>query len=329
MATERLSKAQLKALVRRVIVAQGNDFIKELLRSTSNRIGTTKEDFAANLDAAIDDDLITQAALEAWLAEVEGWGNQHLYLIEPPAIDHATLVAGIAASPHASLLDASASLDFPDTLELKHIGLTQGGLSLTWHQGKEAWNRYKPKDRMEVEGLERYRLDAYRQRLERSLVRFEWRFAEPYCAVLIHRNPDIEHKAVFSEVRGTLKKLGCPAAASVPIPLNQAVKVAAMQGKGVHSTRFELESGYVEMASTLPEGAIDAVEPVRVVLQSVDPDQFDRAQGMLLFSVEGHGTSRPLAVQVHGHEGRLRILAQCKREDVLRIVELLWGYNQP
>ncbi|PZW68654.1 hypothetical protein F471_01962 [Pseudomonas sp. URMO17WK12:I1] len=322
-----LSKTQLKELVRRVIVAQGNAFIKELLRGTNARIGATKEDFAANLDAAIDADELTQERLEAWLAEVEGWGDQHLYLIAPPQVDPHALAAGIAASPYVEALDASASLDFPEALTLKHIALNDSGLSMLWHQGKAGWNRFKPKDFSLDEGLEHYRFDAYRQRLDRSVVRFEWRFADPYCLVLIHRNPEIDHKAVFGDIRRTLAAIGCADVAARPIPLDQAVKVAASKGKGVHSTRFELDGGYVEMASTLAEGGIDAVEPVRVVLQAVDTGQFDRAQGMLHFAAEEHGTSRRIAVQVYGREARLRIWAQCKREDVLRIVELLWAYN--
>lgn len=326
MGREPLSKPQLKDLVRRVVVAQGNAFIKELLRGTGVKIGATKEDFAINLDAAIDADKLTQDLFEAWLAEVEGWGDQHLYLIEPPPGDGATLAAAVVASAHGHLLDAGASLAFPDLLALTHISLNDG-LSLVWHQGKAGWNRWRPKDFVVDEALERYRFEAYRQRLDRSVVRYEWRAGEPYAAILIHRNPDIDHKAVFAEVRATLAAFGCADTAPAPIPLSQAVKVAAAQGRGVHSTRFELDGGYVELASTLAEGGIEAVEPVRVVLQAVDTGQFDRAQGMLHFAAEEHGTSRRIAVQVYGREGRLRIWAQCKREDIVRILELLWGYN--
>ncbi|SDH75191.1 hypothetical protein SAMN05216588_10756 [Pseudomonas flavescens] len=327
MGTDSLSKLQLKQLVRQVVVAQGNAFIKELLRGSGFRIGASKDDFAANLDAAIDAEALTQASLEAWLAEVEGWGDQHLYLFEPPQVEVAALAAGIAASPHAAALQAGASMDFPEVLALKHIDLGDGGLSLVWHQCKAGWNRYKPKDFATTEGLEHYRFEAYRQRLDRSVVRYAWRFGDPYAAILIHRNPEIDHQSVFQDVRDTLAAIGCADVASRSIALNQAVKVAAVTGKGVHATRFELDGGYVEMASTLAEGGIDAVEPVRVVLQAVDTGQFDRAQGMLHFAAEEHGTSRRIAVQVYGREGRLRIWAKCKREDVRRIVELLWAYN--
>ncbi|MBX9663023.1 MULTISPECIES: hypothetical protein [Sphingomonadaceae] len=131
MADSQLSKAQLKELARKVVVAQGNTFIKELLRNSGAKIGTTKNDFSNNLDAAIDADLISQNMLEAWLAEVEGWGDQHLYLVEPPQIDAATLADSIAASPHAGALNSATSLEFPDALELKHIDLDEAGL-LRW-----------------------------------------------------------------------------------------------------------------------------------------------------------------------------------------------------
>lgn len=322
-----LSKPQLKKLVNRVIVAQGNSFIKELLRNNGGKIGVTKEDFANNLNSAIDEDVITQEILEAWLAEVEGWGDQHLYLILPPKIDTAELAKGIAASPHAKVFGSGASLDFPKGLELKRISLGNDGLSMEWHQSKEGWNRWKPKDSIVDEGQERFRFDAYRQRFDRSVVRYEWRFGNGYCAILIHRNPDIDHDAVLKDIHAVLAAIGCPKTPFARVPLSQAVKVAARDDKGVHSTRFELDSGYVEMASTLADGGIESVEEVRGVLRAVDASQFDRAQGMLHFVAEEHGTSRRIAVQVYGHEGRLRIWAQCKREDVFRIVEFLWEYN--
>lgn len=265
--------------------------------------------------------------MELWLKEIEGWGDQHLYVFQPPVIDREALAAGIAASPHANLLHSIASLDFPDVLELKHISLDNSGISMVWHQSKEGWNRWRPKDFAEEVGLERYRFEAFRQRFDRSVVRYEWQFKDPYSAVLIHRNTEIDHETVFDDVRTALVAIGVPDLRLARIPLNQAVKIAATKDKGMHSTRFELDSGYVEMASTLAEGGIESVEPVRLVLQSVDTAQFDRAQGMLHFAAEEHGISRRVAVQVFGSEARLRIWAQCKRDDVFQLLSLLWGYN--
>jgi hypothetical protein len=328
MPDNQLTKEQLKALAQNVVVAQGNVFIKELLRSCGAKLGTTKDDFSTNLAVAIDNDLLSQDMLEVWLAEIEGWGDQHLYLVEPPKATIADLAGGIAASPHAGALNAAASLDFPDELQLKHIILNKDGLSLVWHQRKEGWNRWRPKDFVEEEGLERYRFEAYRQRFDRSVIRYAWNFGNPYGAILIHRNTEIDHDQVFKDVRAALTEIGCLDAPFLPIPLNQAVKSAAKKGKGTHSARFGLDAGYVEVASTLAEGGIDAVEPVRAVLHSVDISKFDRAQGMLHFTAEEDGTSRRVAVQVYGSEARLRIWAQCRREDVSQILKFLWDYNR-
>ena len=323
-----LTKKQLKELVKRIVVAQGNAFIKELLRSTGSKIGATKEDFAKNLDDAIDKDIITQEMLETWLAEVEGWGDQYLYLFNSPKVDTETLAAGIAASPYAKCQDSGVSLDFPEGLELKHITLDKASLSIVWHQSKQGWNRWKVKDHFAEMELERFRYEAYRQRFDRSVVRYEWRFDYDSCAILIHRNPDIDHEVVHSHVQEALYEMGFPTNAPLArIPLSQAVKIAARNDKGVHTTRFELDNGYVEMGSTLPEGGIESVKEVRGVLHAVDTNLFDRAQGMLHFVEGEHGTSRRIAVQVYGSEGKLRIWAQCKRDDVFKVVELLWGYN--
>src|SRR5260370_7459575 len=81
-----LNKRALKKVVAQIVLAQGNTFIKELLRSNNIQIGNTKADFAQNLNAAIDAGVLTQAAIEAWLGEIEGVGNQHCYPSQPPPI---------------------------------------------------------------------------------------------------------------------------------------------------------------------------------------------------------------------------------------------------
>lgn len=329
MPNEELSTAQLKELVKRVVVAQGNTFIKDLLRETESRIGATKQEFAQNLDDAIDEGRLTQAGLEAWLAEVEGWGDQYVYVVSALIIDAQRLAQAIAASPVAHHQGAAASLEFPPQLELKQIAVDDEHLSLVWHQGKEAWNRWSRKDFTEDEEIEHYRYLAYRQRLDRSVVRFEWRFGDDYCLILIHRNPDIKHHEVFEAINQTLEHFGCGGLPLRLEPLMQAIRTSAQRANGVQSTRFERDSGYVELGSSLPGMGIEAVESVRVVLQAVDTDQFDRAKGMLNFVALEHGTSRDISVEVFGAEAKLRIWAQCKREDVLTVLRLIWEYNTP
>src|SRR5258708_16953572 len=74
----------LRRLVRGVVLAQGNLFIKELLRSKGIKIGSTKADFETNLLGAIESGQLTPVDVEKWLSEVEGWGDQHVYLYRLP-----------------------------------------------------------------------------------------------------------------------------------------------------------------------------------------------------------------------------------------------------
>jgi hypothetical protein len=328
MANEALSTAQLKELVKRVVVAQGNNFIKDLLRESESKIGATKQEFAHNLNAAIDEGRLTQARLEAWLAEVEGWGDQYVYVVSAPQVNVGRLAQAIQESPFSHLNDAAASLEFPEELELKQIAVDGEHLSLVWHQGKEAWNRWSAKDFDDDDEIEHFRYLAYRHRLDRSVVRFQWRFGDDYCLILIHRNPDIKHHEVFATVNGTLDLFGCEGLPLRLQPLMHAIRTSS-QRAGVKTTRFERDSGYVELGSSLPGLGIEAVESVRVVLQAVDTDQFDRANGMLNFVSLEHGTSRDISVEIFGAEAKLRIWAQCKREDVLTVLELIWEYNTP
>ena len=70
----------LLRLVRGIVLAQGNIYIKSLLREKGLRIGDTKADFEQNLEQAVADGKITLVDVEEWLDRVEGWGDQHVYL---------------------------------------------------------------------------------------------------------------------------------------------------------------------------------------------------------------------------------------------------------
>jgi len=328
MPDESLTNQQLKELVRRVVITQGNAFIKDLLRDNHSRIGSTKDEFISNLEDAIDEGNLTQAKLDAWLEAVEGWGDQHVYVLVSPTTTPTLVARAISASPIARYCDAAPSLHFPDMLELTQVRSTSDGLSIVWHQRKEGWNRWSARDRRETEGLDQLWYQAYRQRLDRSVVRFEWRYLDPYCAILIQRSPQIDHTSVFSTIESLLTQLGITDAPFSRVGLTHAIHVSSLLANGAQSTRFELDDGYVEVAVNTPGSGIDSVEPVRLVLQSVDASQFDRAQGMLNFAAEEHGTSRSLSVEVFGEQARLRIWAQCKRDDVLRILRVVWECNQ-
>ena len=75
---------KLKKLASGIILAQGNKFIKELLREKKIRMGATKDDFHRNMIEAIEAGKLKLTDFEEWLERVEGWGDQHVYLYKIP-----------------------------------------------------------------------------------------------------------------------------------------------------------------------------------------------------------------------------------------------------
>ncbi|HET6840561.1 MAG TPA: hypothetical protein VFK06_02590 [Candidatus Angelobacter sp.] len=78
-------KDRARQLVRTVVLTQGNIFIRELLRRKRIPIGITKQNFEANLLEAISVGDLQLVDLIEWLDEVEGWGDQHVYLYHIPS----------------------------------------------------------------------------------------------------------------------------------------------------------------------------------------------------------------------------------------------------
>jgi hypothetical protein len=326
-----LTSKALKQAVSRIVLTQGNAFIKELLRSNGITIGSTKADFERNLMAAIDEGKLTQAMVEQWLAEVEGWGNQHIYLFRPPAVRPDEIAGLLAASKHEKLVGSPVSYAFPDALALSAISVSNDHLSMSWHRSKGRWDRAKAKDFQQEEGMERYEYRAYRERFDRTVVRFEWRFADPFCAIMIQLpHEGDEHSAAMARVWEDLKDAGIAPAPLERIGLSPAFKALSRKADGavVQSARMMTEGGHVDLVSTLSEGGIAEVEAVRQVRRAVDDAKFGAADGMFDFRKDRYERlSRAVKVQGYGLESRIRIWVQCKREDVYLVTDVIWRSN--
>jgi hypothetical protein len=326
-----LTRNALKNAVRKIVLAQGNNFIKELLRKNNIAIGSTKADFERNLMQAIAEGKLTQGMVEEWLAEVEGWGNQHIYLFRPPEIARTDVARLLTGSKHKKLVGQPVSYGFPTALALSAITVTPDHLSMSWHRSKSGWERAKAKDYQQEEGTERYEYRAFRERFDRSVVRFEWRFADPFCAIMVQLpHEGDEHEAAMARVWEDLKIAGIASAPLERIRLSPAFKALSRRSDGavVQSARMMTEGGHVDLVSTLSEGGIADVEAVRQVRRAVDDEKFAAADGMFDFRKERYEQlSRAVKVQGYGMESRIRIWVQCRREDVYLVMDIIWKNN--
>lgn len=329
--SKQLNKAELKDAVRRIVLSQGNMFIKELLRDNGIKIGLTKADFRDNLEKAIDDGEFTQDMLEAWLLKVEGWGDQHIYLFERPALSQSDVRPALEKSSFKHLLDKAVSYDFPETLTLTSLSATAAGLSVIWYRSTSGWRRDESKDKSETIDGDLYEFRAYRERYDRAVVRFEWRFADPYCSVLLqlpHENDT--HQIALGVVWEDIKALGVAPAPLSRVALSKSfAKLSRDPTIVTQNSKRAVPGGFVIVGSTTPSSGIDKVEAVREVFKSVDDTKFNEADGIFAVSKGKHAPlAKPIKIQGYGEDSRLRVWAQCKRDEVFDLLGLVHDHSK-
>ena len=336
MADAATEKAKLKRIVGSLILAQGNVFIKELLRSKQKAgaevtIGNNKAEFEKNLTDAIDREIITGKDIEDWLALIEGWGRQHVYLYPAPTLQpRDDLVAKASASKFKNLLNPPQIVSFPEDLSLTAIVIDAEKLLLTWHRGSTWYSRAKQKDRVLEEGLDRYELRAYLEHRDRAVVRFEWRFDRAFCGLFLQlAYADPAHSVVFAEVWEVLIAIGATDTQKEPVQLVEAVRnLGAVAGSVERGSKWTVDGGYVDLYANA-DGGVAAVGPVARTRQGLDVNEFTLADGQIELPMRDPlpGEAKNVKLAVFGGEGRIRISSQCLKGQVYDLVDEVWKHN--
>jgi hypothetical protein len=331
-------KDELVKIARGIVLVQGNTFIKELLRKNNIRIGATKTDFEAALIDAIENGQLQRHQIEEWLNEVEGWGDQHVYLFQVPreisqdsvwsAADK--VQARLKAVGLGDLWQAETSLEFPSVGKLTAISFDNSVLRLTWHQGLSTWVRAKDKDfQDEIEG-DIYEFRAHRYQADRSVMRFELRLMIGLAAVFLQEEWNKEtHLLALGEAREAVSKL-LKFESLIPFNVGKAIKnldQAALEAQDPlksirpHSTRLSGPGAYVEFASTSGSTGYQDFEDVRHVRRAVRPRKFKGDHGLFLFTRKGpRGAAKELRIQLYGSQRRIRLWAQMSAAEVWDIL---------
>jgi hypothetical protein len=342
--------AVLRELVAGVVRAQGNSFIKELLREKSIKLGTTKEDFERNLFAAIDAGQLQLADVEKWLEEVEGWGNQHIYCFSVcEEIARSSELASREAMRRKvgeagldELWEADTSQAFPETLQLTSIRFDGETLRLTWHEGDTSWYRGKKEKELDFkrpEGLDLYEFRAWREMRRRGVMRFELRLAERLAGIFLSIAFDEPgHAAALQSVVEILGRLLDIAALqrdalSIADVIKQLDQNAALRrGPSARevasqSTRLESGGGYVELGSSSQESSYldyPALAALRISIRDRELTEFQGSTGIFKFLQTGiPELTQDVLIHLYGNGRRIRIAKQLKVEEVWAILRLL------
>jgi hypothetical protein len=344
----------LKRLAASIIRAQGNRFIKELLRIKGIRIGANKDDFERNLTDAIETGRLGPADVDEWLKHVEGWGDHHVYLYNIPSALRAGLTEPkirrrVQDAGLEDVWNGKTLSEFPEEPKLTSISFTDSVLRLVWQEASPGWTPVPEKNYVKEEGLDTFEYRAWRRIEQRAITRFEVHLDKGVenrgLAGLFIADPirGDEHKAAKEEalrVVGLLMDLPALKREQVDISVvsrnldQRNVPDNVSRNPPVKAQKSRLKSGgaYVEFAASSPDKAYWEETAIRNVRRSVKSPQlsaFQGTDGVFIFQ-RGAGPTdlkRPLRVQLYGRDDRVRLWAQMEAGEVWTILDKLSAYQ--
>jgi hypothetical protein len=321
-------------------MSQGNLFIRELLRKNDIRIGTNKAEFQRNLVDAIASGRLRLSQVREWLEEVEGWGDQHVYLYHvPPEIlrdpkwESPNNVRRGLPRDHQELWQAEKVLQFPAKPTLTGIFYEENALRYVWHSAYETWQRAPEKDYRDKLEADLYEFRAYRQRKDRTVRRFVLRRDLALAGIFLQTEwSQKEHTDAMSDVIRTVTPIVAfdklrPVSMSVVIKrLDQMEQASLMPDTNVmaQKTRLADAGAYVEFASTSELGYMQS-EEVRRVRNSVRADTaMIGANGTFIYVAKTPtGLDRPVKFDVFGEQRRVKLRSQLTASEVWTLLSHL------
>ncbi len=336
----------LRKLVQGIVLAQGNEFIKELLRSKGIKIGSTKADFESNMLEAIRNGQLRRSDVDQWLDEVEGWGNQHVYLHHVPQSmvndarwwSSGSVLERVRAAGYANLWQAQTSLRFPRKRELSGIYFDGDSFRMVWQQGLGSLVRKSDQDREEeIEG-DRYQFRAYLHRADRTVMRFDMRRRAALAAIFVQTPWTQEaHREALAEVEQSVTPL-VDFSTLTRFSTSDAIKrldQAELADMGRRTspittqvTRLSDAGVYVEFANTTAGNTYKDSEPIRHVRQAVQTERFIGTTGLFSLPVSGRpGGHAKVKVELYGESSRIRLWAQMTAQQVWEVLTFLGGHG--
>lgn len=339
--------ADLKRLAAGIIRAQGNRFIKELLREKGIRIGVNKGDFERNLTKAIETGKLRLNDVDEWLKCLEGWGNQHVYLysISPKLrrdLTEANIRRRVQAAGLEKVWHGATLLAFPDEPNLTSISFTNSVLRLVWQEASPGWTPVPEKNYIKEEGLDTFEYRAWRKVERRAITRFEAHVDKGLAGLfIVDPIQGNEHQKAIDEAKRVISALmDLPELEAGQIDISVVSRNLDQNNipnndtpnPDVRAQKSRLVSGgsYVEFAAKSPGKAYWEEPAIQNLRKSVKANQLPAYQGtdgVFIFQASPGGLTRPLRVLLYGNGDRVRLWAQMNADEVWTILTKLSTYR--
>lgn len=306
-----------------------SDFVRDFLRESDLPVSGTKAELRERLEGALGAGTIGIGDIIEHLDDIEGWGNQHVYLYQSPEGLLRTWRAEqsvkdiLRRAKKISLMNAHLPLALPATTTLSRVAWSPQRVRFVWITTR-TWEERVEKDD-ERDGARIWK--AYNERSARGVLAFDWNLLSGDAMLSIERLPSGND---YEDARASLAKelahfvdLNVFTTVEVgraiqPIEKSSEVLNRSLALRSVRGTRVSFTSRSRKR---------DAFER--------DPDA-QRSRESLGDNVAGDTgnfywkRTGPLADELHttlyAKDGRVGIFGQRKEEEVTHVIQRIRHY---
>lgn len=303
-------------------------WVQAFLRERELPFSGERQRLRTRLCAYVADGSVTVDDLVGLLEEIEGWGNQHIYLYTLDdtllrTLENETKVReALGRSRCSKLFNRRLPLVLPDKLTLSSVFWTRQRLRFVWVEKRTWRERLREEDRKDGD----MEYDAYRRKESRGLVAFDCDLVAGNAELLIQRLPSgnryLEQKQRFEK------------------ELQQFVDLSHLQ-------EFRISAGIrkIDEAKNIRKRSTQLQTPQgsRIVLTSKsrtedayrDPT-IRRAREAVGHNAAGrlgnfywpahNGQLREIHVKLYAQDQRIGIFGECSQEEVKNVLSSVRAY---
>lgn len=181
------------------------EFIRSFLEENGLAVSGTKAELRDRLEDALSAGRIGVGDIVEHLDEIEGWGNQHVYLYGAPEgllptwRSENSVKDVLRGAKKLSLLNAHLPLTFPEKPTLSRIAWSNDRVRFVWIATRKWEERIEKDDRRDGSKLWK----AFEERVARGVLSFDWNLLSGDAMLMIERLPSGND---YEDARTTLVK---------------------------------------------------------------------------------------------------------------------------
>jgi hypothetical protein len=302
--------------------------IQDFLRDKKQPFTGTKDFLRQRVVGYVEEKTVSPEELIGLLDHVEGWGNQHIYLYRSPESSarawdtEAKAREVLQANGKEALLNRRCPLLLPAVPKLCSVEWAPDRVRFVWVEKRPVRERVKSED---LKGADIGRdadleFDAYRRRISRGIVAFDWDLVSGHAALLIQCLPSgNDYEAARGRFVAELEPLveftrfDRVRVSSAIIPIEQSNEVERRQVE--HAT--DRGSGIVYRS---PRRGVDAFsDPVVLGARTATGNKLAGRLGNFYWPIEGEKPRR-IHVKLYAADQRIGIFGECSEEEVRHVL---------